>query len=384
MKFSFQTAGKILFGCGVSSGIGEIAGKFGNRVLLITGKDSSRTAPIREILCASGMKITDFSVPGEPDIELMDEAAILVRETTFEVIIGIGGGSVLDAGKAVSILAANDGEVTDYLEIIGKGRKLKKKPIPYIAVPTTSGTGSEVTKNAVLKSRHHNVKISLRSPFMFPAVAVVDPELTLGMPPSITAGTGMDALVQNIEPIVSRKANPICESMAWRGLAEAASHLLPAFRDGSIIRHREGMSIASLSGGIALANSGLGAVHGFAGALGGMFDAPHGAVCGRLLPFVMEENIGYFEKHDSDNPALEKFRRVAVILTRKNNASPLYGVEQIFKLIEELKIPPLSAFGLSEEKISQVVEKARNSSSMKGNPVDLSDRALNRILEKAL
>ena len=384
MDFSFTTVGRILFGCGVSSRIAEITTEYGEHPLVITGKDANRAKWLISILDSAELDYTIFSVPGEPDIELIDRITILARGSKCDVVIGVGGGSVIDAGKAASALIPNTGNPLDYLEVIGRGEKLTEAPLPYIALPTTSGTGSEVTKNAVLKSRQHRVKISLRSPLMFPTVAIVDPELTLSLPSDVTAWTGMDALEQNIEPFVSLKSNPLSEAIAHRGLKEAALHLYPAYTDGDSLQHRVGMSVASLHGGLALANSGLGAVHGCAGVIGGMFDAPHGAVCGCLLPYVMEENIRYLEARDASNSVLGRYEEISRILTGDLNVSPLDGVQWVNELTRKLTIPGLASFGVSSSDIDEIVSKSRESSSMKGNPVKLPDSTLVSILEKAL
>lgn len=207
------------------------------------------------------------------------------------MVIGLGGGSVLDAGKAIAALVTNLGNVFDYLEVIGKGQPLVNAPLPFIAIPTTAGTGTEVTRNAVLGSPAHGVKVSLRSPMMLPSLAIVDPELTYGLPPEITASSGLDALTQLIEPFVSVKANPMTDAICREGIRHAAKSLRTVYHNGADASAREGMSLASLFGGLALANAALGAVHGFAGPLGGMLNAPHGAICAKLLPLVMEVNI---------------------------------------------------------------------------------------------
>ena len=296
----------------------------------------------------------------------------------------LGGGSVVDAAKAIAALTANPGRLMDYLEVIGKGRPLQNTPIPYIAVPTTAGTGAEVTKNAVLASHSHRVKVSMRSPRMLPLLAVVDPELTLSMPPAVTAATGMDALTQLLEGYVTKRSNPFTDSLCIEGLNRAARSLRLAYQDGDNLNARMDMSLASLFSGLVLANAGLGAVHGIAGPLGGMHPAPHGGVCAKLLPIVMEANVTALQKRDRNSPLLSRHQRLAAILTGSESASIDDGIQWVHHLADELKIPPLSSFGLSTDHIPDLINKSQKASSMKGNPVQLSDSELQQILEKAI
>jgi alcohol dehydrogenase class IV len=220
------------------------------------------------MLSTLGIPFTEFQVHGEPTIDVVREGTKAARGC--EMILGLGGGSVLDTGKAIAALATNPGDVIDYLEVIGKGQPLIHASLPYLAIPTTAGTGAEVTRNAVLESPEQNIKVSLRSPWMLPRLALVDPELTYQLPPDITASSGLDALTQLIEPFVSFKANPMTDAICREGMGHAARSLRRACETSADKASREGMSIASLFGGLALANAALGAVHGFAGPLGGM------------------------------------------------------------------------------------------------------------------
>ncbi len=300
------------------------------------------------------------------------------------MVIGLGGGSVLDTGKAIAALLTNPGDVFDYLEVIGKGQPLVNAPLPYIAIPTTAGTGSEVTRNAVIESPEQNVKVSLRSPLMLPRVALVDPELTYNLPPAITASAGLDALTQLIEPFVSVKANPMTDAICREGIYYAARSLRRAYENGADKEAREGMSLASLFGGLALANAALGAVHGFAGPLGGMLHAPHGALCARLLPFVMEANIKALETRQPEHPALGRYIEIAQILTGEKEATAHDGVRWTSELVDTLKIPGLSTYGMNEKAFPEAVEKTMKANSFKGNPIALNEDELRLILEKAL
>jgi alcohol dehydrogenase class IV len=300
------------------------------------------------------------------------------------MIMGLGGGSVLDTGKAIAALVTNPGDVFDYLEVIGKGQPLVNPPLPYIAIPTTAGTGSEVTRNAVIESPEQNVKVSLRSPWMLPRVALVDPELTYHLPPEITASAGLDALTQLIEPFVSVKANPMTDAICRAGIYYAARSLRRAYENGADKQAREGMSLASLLGGLALANAALGAVHGFAGPLGGMLHAPHGALCARLLPLVMETNIRALETRQPEHPALGRYGEIASLLTGDKEATTQEGVKWTGELVNTLKIPGLSTYGMSEKDFPEAVDKTMKANSFKGNPIALNEKELRAILEKAL
>jgi alcohol dehydrogenase class IV len=379
--WEFATANRILFGAGMLRKAPTIIASWGKRVLLVTGKTPSRAEPLAAALRAAGFAIETFSIPGEPAIPIIREGIALARTTRMEAVVAFGGGSALDAGKAIASLAANEGDLLDYLEVIGKGMPLPKPGLPCLAIPTTAGTGAEVTRNAVIASPEHRLKASLRSPFLLPRAAIVDPELTHGLPPSITAVTGMDALTQLIEPFVSPRANPMTDALCREGMARIARSLRQVFRDGSDAAAREDMALASLFGGIALANAGLGAVHGFAAPVGGMFEAPHGAVCAALLAPVTHANVAALRSRAPGSPALARYREVARILTGKPDASEEEGVTWLAALCRELGIPALSAWGGAVKDFDEVARKAAASSSMKGNPVALGQEELVRILQ---
>ena len=294
------------------------------------------------------------------------------------------GGSVIDTGKSVAALLTNDGEPLDYLEVIGRGRPLARPSAPYVAIPTTAGTGSEVTRNAVLGSPTHHAKVSLRSPYLLPRLAVVDPELTYTLTPEVTASTGLDALTQFIEPYVSISANPLTDALCREGIRRAARSLRWAYQDGRDATAREDMALASLLGGMAVANARLGAVHGLASPLGGLLPAPHGAICARLLPLVMDANVRGLQARAPSSPALERFNEVARLLTAQAEAVALDGVQWIQALCADLSVPPLSRYGLSEGDIEGVVSEAQKASSMKGNPLPLTDQEVNAVLRRAL
>jgi alcohol dehydrogenase class IV len=384
LRFEFATAGRIVFGPGTVAELGPLARAIGRRAFVVTGKDKIRHAGVIGDLEGAGLGCTLFGVAGEPTVDLVRDGAGLFRAAGCELLIAIGGGSAIDAGKAIAALAANPGDVLDYLEVIGKGQPLQSPPFPMIAVPTTAGTGSEVTRNAVLGSPEHGVKASLRSPLMLPRVAIVDPQLTLGLPPAVTASTGLDALTQLIEPYVCLKANPVTDALCIDGLQAVKRSLAKAYENGTDGAARAGMSYASLLGGLALANAGLGVVHGFAAPIGGMFDAPHGAICAAILPHGMDVNIRALRERDPESGALERYREIARILTGDSDASPEDGANWVQQLVRMLRIPSLARYGIGVQGVAEIAAKAARASSMKANPVELNATELARILEKAI
>ena len=383
MQFEFSTATQIIFGAGKAREIGTYAPTLGQRAMVVTGRNRARAEIILEQLDEQGVESISFSVPGEPTKDMALAGAQKARQAVCDWVIGIGGGSVIDTGKVIAALLTNEGKLLDYLEVIGKGKPLEKMPAPYIAVPTTAGTGAEVTRNAVLESPEHRVKVSMRSPLMHPQLAVVDPELTYSMPPLITASTGLDAFTQLLEAFVSNKTNPLTDGICREGLHRAAGSLVRVFEDGSDTEAREAMSLASLFGGLALANAKLGAVHGIAGPLGGMFKAAHGAICGRLLPFVMEMNISALRMREPESLSLARYREVARIVTGRTEAEPPDGINWVQNVCQRLKLPPLADYKITEADFPLLVEKAQVSSSMKGNPIQLTEEELIKILREA-
>ena len=380
MRFEFATAARIVFGEGTLAEVPAAARELGTTALLVTGRSPDRALALAADLPAAVL----FAVEGEPSIELVRCGVALAREAHAGLVISMGGGSAIDAGKAIAALLANGGDVLDYLEVIGKAQPLSRPSVPFIAIPTTAGTGSEVTRNAVLASPDDGVKASLRSPFMLPRLAVVDPELTYALPPAITASTGLDALTQLIEPYVSVRANPMTDAVCLVGMRRAAEALPRAWRDGSDREARRDMALASLFGGMALANAGLGAVHGFAAPLGGMFPAPHGAVCAALLPHAMEINIRALRARAAEGESLARYTVVARMLTGNAEARAEDGAAWVSRLCRELEIPPLATYGVRREDVAALVEKAAQASSMKGNPIALTREELAELLTRAL
>lgn len=383
MKFEFATAGRIIFGPGACNDVAHVAAGLGRRVMVVIGRTVARSEPLLNQLAGMGLETSCFQVDDEPTIKMVLEGVQQARAAESELVIGFGGGSVIDTGKVIAALLTNDGKLMDYLEVVGRGQPLQKTSAPYIAVPTTAGTGAEVTRNAVVESPEHKVKVSMRSPLMLPHMAVVDPELTYTVPPDITASTGLDALTQLLEAFVSQQSNPLTDGICREGLRRAGRSLMMVYEDGSNAAARKDMCLASLFGGLALANAGLGAVHGFAGPLGGMLKAPHGSLCARLLPYVMEANIKALQARKPKSPALTRYGEAARILTGINSATEVDGIAWIKNLCQRFQLKPLSAYGLNEPGLPEAVQSAKKASSMKGNPIDLTDNELAQILQKA-
>jgi len=383
IRFEFATTSRIIFGRGTLKEVPALATQMGGRPLVVTGKNTERAAPLLDLLKTTGMQPLTFGVPGEPTIEMTLEGVQLARKKACDVVIGIGGGSVIDAAKAIAALLTNTGDIMDYLEVIGQGQPLPQASAACIAIPTTAGTGAEVTRNSVLASTEHRVKISLRSPTMLPDLAVIDPELTYSMPPSLTASTGLDALTQILEPFVSLQSNPLTDALCREGLNRVARSLRRAFEKGSDTAAREDMAIASLFGGLALANSKLGAVHGFAGTMGAMFSIPHGVICACLLPHVMEVNVKALQRRGTLE-FLSRYDEVARLLTGKPDAGATDGIDWIHDLCNALDVAPLFEFGITEAHFPEMIAGAKKASSMKGNPIELTNEELIEILRKSV
>ncbi|MBN1849239.1 MAG: iron-containing alcohol dehydrogenase [Deltaproteobacteria bacterium] len=383
MNFEFATAGRIIFGNGTIKKIPSLIPEMGRRALLVTGQHKDRAESLIQTIQGAGVVMKILSIPGEPTIHMIMDGVTYARRNKMDIVIGIGGGSVIDSAKAIAALLTNTDDIMEYLEVIGKGKPLVQQPAPCIAIPTTAGTGAEVTKNAVLSSSEHKVKVSLRSPSMIPDLALIDPELTYSMTPSLTAATGLDAMTQLLESFVSTKSNPLTDALCLEGLKRAARSLGKAYKDGTDSFAREDMAIASLFSGLALANSGLGAVHGMAAPMGGMFQTPHGVICARLLPFVMEANIKAL-KREGAWEYLSRYDQVAKVLLGKANAKAKDGTAWVESLCALFDLPKLSDFDIAEDSFKEIVSRSKMAGSMKGNPIRLHDEDFMQILQKAI
>jgi alcohol dehydrogenase class IV len=381
-RFEFATANRIVFGPGACAEVPALATPLERRALFVT--DSlERSAALREGLAQVGLEVVSLLVEKESDVSFVILATRKIKESGCDLVIGFGGGSSLDTAKAAAALAANPGDPFDYLEVVGKGLPLRSPSLPVIALPTTAGTGSEVTRNAVLAVPEKRVKVSLRSPYLLPRLAVVDPELTYSMPPAVTAATGLDALTQCIEPFVCNAPNPLTDAICREGIRRAARSLRRAFEDGTDRAARYDLCVASLCGGLALANARLGAVHGLAGPIGGMFPAPHGAVCGRLLPGVVEMNLRAAQAR-GPREAAKRYAEIAEIVFQRKVQGGEALLFWLYEIVEFLQIPRLAAYGIRREDFPAIAAQAQKASSMKGNPLILQDDEIFAVLEAAL
>jgi len=381
MNVDFSTVKRIVFGVGRISFLREIISNYGKRVLIIKGKKFPDPGTLFAICENANVEWNCFNVEKEPNIETINRAVELGREKESDFVIGFGGGSVIDTGKAASAMLNNQGSVLDYLEVVGKGKPLKSPSKPYIAIPTTAGTGSEVTRNAVISVPEKKVKVSMRNAYLLPDVAIVDPEFTYGVPKTITSVTGMDAFTQVIEPYVSRYSNPMVDMFCRNAIPKGASYLLRVWVDGDDYEARQNISWVSLMGGLALANAKLGAVHGFAGPIGGMFNVPHGAICAALLSSVMLVNAEILSNRGDDFEKLSRFEDIARWVTGVENATIEEGVEWIASLCKKMEIPRLSELGIKKIDFPAIIQKSKNSSSMKGNPIQLTEQEMAKVLE---
>ncbi len=435
MRFTFATASRILFGPGTLAQVGGLARELGTRALVVTGRSPERARALFRALDAAGISRTGLAVGGEPTVDLVRDGIGLARAAACNVVLGFGGGSVIDAAKAIAAMLGNDGDLFDHLEVVGRAQPLTRASVPWIAIPTTAGTGSEVTSNAVLTSPEHHVKVSLRSPLMLARVALVDPELTYALPPGVTASSGLDALTQLIEPFTSSRATPITDAVCREGLTRASRALRRAYEgaaeaatvamagvgavdapaasgspaatdapaaadtpagagatvaaeawspDPAMRSAREEMSLAALLGGLALANAGLGAAHGFAAPIGGAFPAPHGAVCGRLLPAVVAVNVRALRERAPGSDALSRYDEVGRILTGRPAATAADAISWLADLVAALDVPGLAAYGIRAADIPALVDAAAKASSMQANPIRLAPDELVEILERSM
>ena len=384
MHFEFATAGKILFGPGTLDRVAPAAAHMGRRVFLATGGSGRGAAALRNQLADAGLESVDFGVAGEPTVSMAQQAIRQARQAKADLVIALGGGSTIDLAKVVAVMLTNPGDLTQYLEVVGPGRSIQSRAAAWIAIPTTAGSGAEVTCNAVLSVPDRRCKVSVRSPLMLATLAVVDPELTYSAPPQVTASTGLDALTQLIEPFVSPAATVLTDGICHEGIRRVARSLRKAHACGQDAIAREDMALASLFGGLALANARLGAVHGLAGPLGGYLAAQHGAICGRLLAFVMEANVQALRQRHPRSTAEARYDELGPLLTGRSTAKAAEAIEFVRALCCDLAVPTLSQLGLTAADIPRIADMARASSSIKGNPIELAPDELAEVLARAL
>jgi alcohol dehydrogenase class IV len=378
--FTFATAGRIVVGAGASEQVSRIASELGRRVFVVLAGHGDAGTPG---LAGLPDETTVWRWSGEPTVEGVRAGLAAARQARPDVVVGWGGGSVVDLAKAVAVLLHDEVDVLDHLEVIGRGLPLSAVPVPVVAVPTTAGTGAEATANAPILSPEHGVKASLRSPAMLPAVAVVDPALTLTCPPAVTAASGLDALTQCLEALVTPRANPLTDALAREGLARAGRSLHTAFRHGDDLDARTDMSLAALLSGMALANARLGAVHGLAAPLGGRLGAPHGEVCAAVLTATVETNVRALRQRDPGAVALGRYAEAARLLTGNPDAEVEDCARWIADTVSSLGVRPLAALGLASDDHGAVADAALAASSMAGNPVRLTHDEVAGILARS-
>ncbi len=412
--FSFFSPLEVRFGRGRLAELGRLAAQWGGRCLLVTGRASlaaaGRLADVEESLRAAGLGWVRWEVAGEPDVETVDAGAELARRERCDMVVAVGGGSALDAGKAMAAVAANGGSALDYMEVVGAGRPLVRPGLPVVAVPTTAGTGAEATRNAVLGHRPSRRKASLRSPHLLPRAALVDPSLTDSLPPALTAASGLDSLTQLIEAYLSRGANPFSDALALDGVRRAAAALPRVHRDPGDVAARDAMALAALESGLALTSGGLGAVHGISGPLGGAFPVPHGFACAALLPHVFAANarhllagaLGPSETgrgagdREAGEGAVRRLATVAAALLGEA-LPPLVAADpratadlveraaaRLRSLCREMGVPGLASYGVTRRDLPEIARQARRSSSTRFNPVELTEEELEELLAAAL
>ncbi|NAW68001.1 iron-containing alcohol dehydrogenase [Vibrio sp. V27_P1S3P104] len=378
--FQFMTSNRIVFGEGVLQNSLSMINQYGYSVLLVSGKNLQRAQTVTQYLQQQHMRYQHIAIHGEPNITMVEEAAMAGRRFQPQVVVAIGGGSVLDMGKALAAIIPNQGNVYDYVEVVGRNVPLKTKPLPFIAIPTTASTGSEVTKNAVLKSGQDKVKVSLRSPDMLAAVAIIDPSLTYGTD-SYTSGRGaMDAFTHLMEAYVCGEPNPLTDMICEEGLRRLARSTVAACcRDEPSAR--SDLSFAAMLGGMAITNAKLGAAHGLASALGGKLDAPHSVITARLAPYVMRENINA-AKQEKRHDIMQRYYRISQILTKRKNVNIEDGILWVQMMLDKLKLPTLAQFGVCTTSFEQVAQDALRSQAIKGNPLPLTHARLVYILRQ--
>ncbi len=378
--FQFMTATRIVFGeDALAQSISSI-NQFGYSVLLVTGKEWRRAQHVVDYLTSQNMRYQHVAIHGEPNITMVEQTAIEGRKFKPDMVIAMGGGSVIDMGKALAAIIPNQGDVYDYVEVVGRNVPLKAKPIHFVAIPTAASTGSEVTRNAVLRSGQDRVKVSLRSSDMHSDLAIIDPTLTYGMDLATSARGAMDAFTHLMEAYVCGDPNPLTDMVCEEGLRRLRDSVLKACLFDEP-RARADLSFAAMLGGMASSNAKLGAAHGLAAALGGKLDAPHSIIKARLAPHVMDENLAAAVRENRDD-VIERYKKISQILTRDPLATPQQSIEWITEMIIQLKIPLLSQFGVCGTEFETVAKDALKSHSIKGNPLPLTEERLISILEK--
>jgi alcohol dehydrogenase class IV len=393
MRFSVARLPRIEFGAGTRELLPSVAAQYGRRLLLVTGgrsfSDSEAGCQLIATLLAQGFQVTTFQVAGEPSPRLVDGAVARWREAAIDAVVGIGGGSVLDAAKAIAGLLKPGNSVMDHLEGVGPEKRYSGPSTPFIAMPTTAGTGSEATKNAVLSDRGENgFKKSFRDDRLVAEYAIVDPDLLAGCPPPLVAANGTDAFTQLLESFVSLRASPLTDALALSGIRAVRDGLVAWYEGGEgAAAGREKMAYAALLSGICLAQAGLGSVHGLASPLGALFPIPHGVACGTLLAAATRCNIEVMRQRDPANVALAKYAEVGRLFRGRSDVKEDEALDFLVETLQtwtrRLDLPTLGALGVESADLPRIVADCRGS-SMKTNPVELTDAEVSRLLEESL
>ncbi len=392
--FSISRLPRICYGSGRLSEVPALAATFGRTALLVTGNQSFCATPrwqtFTQSLESKGVQWLHITVSGEPSPTLVDQAVSRFRSQAVNVVIAIGGGSVLDAAKAIAGLLPHGNTVMDHLEGVGKNIPYCGPSTPFIAVPTTAGTGSEATKNAVLSvPGREGFKKSFRDECLIPEYAVIDPDLLATCPRELVAADGMDAFTQLLESYVSIKANPFIDALAWSGMSAVKEGLFAAWEDNgpAASQGRGAMAYAALLSGITLAQVGLGSVHGLASPLGAYFPIPHGVVCGTLVAAATEINIKAMQEREPNNKALAKYAQVGRLLTGKDEMDDTTARLALISLLadwsDRLQLPRLNCYGINSNDFPLIIANSRGS-SMQTNPIVLTDAEINAILVERL
>jgi alcohol dehydrogenase class IV len=377
--FEFLTAGRIRFGRGCADSAVDAVRGFGARVLLVRGRSVAWVDGFSRALSDAGCEVTETVCTQEPDLPMLEAACALARQTRTEVVVSVGGGAVIDLGKAVAALAPSDSAVLEHLEGVGQGRPLTRAPLPFVALPSTAGTGAEVTKNAVIAVPEAARKVSLRDDRMLPDLAIVDPNLMDQAPRGVTLSSGLDAVVQVIEPYLCNRSNPLTDALS-RATIPMGLSALNRLAQGEDAEAREQMAFVSLCGGLALANAGLGAVHGLAGVIGGRLGAPHGLVCGRLLGPVLLANSRTLRAAGAET---SRFEEVAGWLSGGLGVSREAAFDELSGLLDGWGVGRLGAWIMPETNLQEIAKEAAGSSSMRANPCVLQEDDLEGIMRAA-
>lgn len=372
MTFQILQPNRILFGRGTSGQALTLARSFGSRGIVVHGANPARASAL---IGAGAEGILRLSIPREPLLEDLEAAVATARPHRADWVLAVGGGSVLDLGKALAAMIPAPGGAMDHLEVVGRGLPLVAAPLPFIAVPTTAGTGAEVTKNAVIGLPDHGRKVSLRDDRMMARVAIVDPALTDGCPAPVTLASGLDAVTQVIEPYISCKANPFTDAISRPAIGQGMAALM-RLMEGEDAGARDALAFTSLSGGLALANSGLGAVHGLSGVIGGLTGAAHGAICGALLGPVLAMN-----RRLTTGAARARCDEVCAMLAAVLGSTAEDAPQALSHWAKGAGLPDLTQIGLAPSAHTAVAKAALSASSMKGNPVQPEMADLIGVLE---